>query len=379
MNLENRIDYYQYVESFNDFSTIPITAKNAEYEDYLDKLLAYLKSFHKRAFPLQSDQQLKQMDTGFEERWAKGEIPGWKVQTTETENPTSETEKNDTNDTNDAAMTDDNEITNAPSAKALEDLGLERLKEELQKRGLKIGGTLEQRAERLFAVRNLSDAEIPPALRAGKSSKAKALTQDAVLNNKRYRRIAQKECEVMLLADMMQTTVALTAQRITKNMSRTYAEIEAQIEEEEKLSEGEVEEEEEEEDEDDDRPVHNPLNIPLGYDGKPIPYWLYKLHGLGIEYNCEICGNFKYKGRRAFERHFQEWRHTHNMRSLKIPNTKHFHEITSIVDAMNLYEKIKADLMVRAWKPEVEEEFEDTQGNVLNKKTYDDLRRMGML
>lgn len=26
--------------------------------------------------------------------------------------------------------------------------------------------------------------------------------------------------------------------------------------------------------------IYNPLKLPLGYDGKPIPYWLYKLHGL---------------------------------------------------------------------------------------------------
>ena len=42
-------------------------------------------------------------------------------------------------------------------------------------------------------------------------------------------------------------------------------------------------EEEEEEEEDDDGPLYNPLNLPLGWDGKPIPYWLYKLHGLGVE------------------------------------------------------------------------------------------------
>lgn len=55
---------------------------------------------------------------------------------------------------------------------------------------------------------------------------------------------------------------------------------------------------------DEDEPVYNPKNLPLGWDGKPIPYWLYKLHGLGIEYKCEICGNYSYWGRRAFERHF---------------------------------------------------------------------------
>lgn len=31
------------------------------------------------------------------------------------------------------------------------------------------------------------------------------------------------------------------------------------------------------------------------------------------------------------------------------------------------------------WKPEVEEEFEDSAGNVVNKKTFDDLARQGLL
>ena len=52
--------------------------------------------------------------------------------------------------------------------------------------------------------------------------------------------------------------------------------------------------EEVEEEEEDDIP-YNPKNLPLGWDGKPIPYWLYKLHGLNISYTCEICGNYTYK------------------------------------------------------------------------------------
>lgn len=47
------------------------------------------------------------------------------------------------------------------------------------------------------------------------------------------------------------------------------------------------------------------MNYPVGWDGQPIPYWLYKLNGLGNEYKCEICGNTSYWGRRAFEKHFQ--------------------------------------------------------------------------
>ncbi len=54
---------------------------------------------------------------------------------------------------------------------------------------------------------------------------------------------------------------------------------------------GVVEEEEEEE------RIYNPLKLPLGWDGKPIPYWLYKLHGLGVEYRCEICSDHVYMGR----------------------------------------------------------------------------------
>lgn len=31
------------------------------------------------------------------------------------------------------------------------------------------------------------------------------------------------------------------------------------------------------------------------------------------------------------------------------------------------------------WIPEAEEEFEDSLGNVVNKKTYEDLKRQGLL
>jgi len=35
------------------------------------------------------------------------------------------------------------------------------------------------------------------------------------------------------------------------------------------------------ESDEEEQPIYNPLKLPLGWDGKPIPYWLYKLHGLG--------------------------------------------------------------------------------------------------
>lgn len=59
------------------------------------------------------------------------------------------------------------------------------------------------------------------------------------------------------------------------------------------------------EDEEEEEKIYNPLKLPLGWDGKPIPYWLYKLHGLGVEYRCEICSDHVYMGRKNFDRHFQ--------------------------------------------------------------------------
>ena len=85
------------------------------------------------------------------------------------------------------------------------------------------------------------------------------------------------------------------------------------------------------------------------------------------------------KGPKAFQRHFAEWRHAHGMRCLGIPNTAHFANVTQIEDAMALWEKLKQQKSEEAFKPDQEEEFEDSQGNVVNKKIYEDLKRQGLL
>jgi splicing factor 3A subunit 3 len=160
------------------------------------------------------------------------------------------------------------------------------------------------------------------------------------------------------------------------------------------LEEAEAEGGPADEDEDEEEYVYNPLKLPLGWDGKPIPYWLYKLHGLNQEFKCEICGNYRcaskvccvcywggsleaqqhvassnnfadsdkalfltylvlsfdvlccavlcsYWGRRAFERHFKEWRHVNGMKALGIPNNKDFFEVTQIADAQQLWKTIQ--------------------------------------
>ena len=189
------------------------------------------------------------------------------------------------------------------------------------------------------------------------------------------RGVALLEEKATRLGELLAEVLEETASMIEKKQSRTYEELERDLQ----LQEENDMEVELDDDEAADKPIYNPLNLPLGWDGKPIPYWLYKLHGLNIEYKCEICGNYSYWGPRAFERHFQEWRHAHGMRCLGIPNTKEFHGITLIEDAYTLWAKRKTERGVADWNPELDEEFEDRQGNVMNRKTYTDLARQGLL
>lgn len=173
---------------------------------------------------------------------------------------------------------------------------------------------------------------------------------------------------------------------MTKKQTRTYDEIIKELQEAEEgeeisdIDNDENRNEDNEDDEDDyDPSITNPLDIPLDFDGKPIPYWLYKFRGLNRYFKCEICADYEYRGPRAFERHFREWRHAHGMRRLGIPNTKDFHMITKIDDALKLYEKLKQEKQRVTWNPEDEEEFEDTEGNVFKKSTYDQLKRQGVI
>lgn len=53
-------------------------------------------------------------------------------------------------------------------------------------------------------------------------------------------------------------------------------------------------------------------------------------------YVCNVKANVQLSkySRKNFDRHFQESRHAFGMRALGLPNTKHFHEITRIEDAL---------------------------------------------
>ena len=186
--------------------------------------------------------------------------------------------------------------------------------------------------------------------------------------NEKHKEIAMLEAQAYRLSEL------LVEQKIAtkENVERKQARKDGEEDEESDASASES-------DDGDDEVPYNPKNLPLGWDGKPIPYWLYKLHGLNISYTCEICANYTYKGPKAFQRHFAEWRHAHGMRCLGIPNTAHFANVTSIEDAIKLWDKLKEQKNGERWQAETEEEYEDSSGNVFNRKTFNDLKKQGLL
>jgi len=351
-----RVDYLTYLQIFDRlFEAVPKARKSsADYRNYVGDLLHYLYDFTQRIRPLMDiSEELEKVKTEFEQKFDAGEFPGWPK---ETGGALAHT----------GAHLD---LSAFSSPEELASLGLDRLKSALMALGLKCGGTLEDRANRLFLTKGKKLSEIDPSMFA--KSKGKS---GPTLNEKeaaKQREVAMLEAQIYKFSELLSEVRTATRENVERKQARTEFERDD--------SDNELSEEEQEAGDDEDDIPYNPKNLPLGWDGKPIPYWLYKLHGLNISYKCEICGNFTYKGPKAFQRHFAEWRHAHGMRCLGIPNTAHFANVTAIEDAMALWEKLKQQKHDQAWKPEQEEEFEDSQGNVVNKKIFEDLKRQGLL
>ena len=268
----------------------------------------------------------------------------------------------------------------------------DELKLALSDLDMKCGGTPLDRAKRLFLCKDTPFHELPNKVRLG--------------NNKPT--LEQLELILVALLEQLRPILDATIRRAERILTQTYTERQRELEEElhginnintalvvknkknKKLqqnkdtdatsdNEHDDQEDDTEDDEEEDAPIYNPKGVPLGWDGKPIPYWLFKLHGLNHFYHCEICGNESYRGRRNFEKHFTEAKHSHGMKCLGIPNTQHFHGITQIDDAQKLWNQLQSNLSSTLFDGETQEEYEDSHGNILTRATYEDLARQGLL
>lgn len=143
-------DYLQYLDKFNSFFYIPEANKSKVYVQYVSDLWEYLEDFLFRVQPLvELDEMLKEWKSQFNQKWAAGQIVGWKKTTTYSSGQAQPLRLGAFND---------------PSE--LEKLGMERLKEGLTALGLKCGGSLQDRAQRLWQVRGKKPENFPVKLLA---------------------------------------------------------------------------------------------------------------------------------------------------------------------------------------------------------------------
>lgn len=326
---EDKIDYKEFMDRLFNFRRVKIQFKDKRYLDYYKKVLEYLVAFWDRTRPLTTASKIiPKVKEEFEPKWEAKQVTGWHLPWP-------------------SVIDDDDEDMDHSNSPLWCKVSC-----------------------RMFTNYNVME-------NFQKGKRYKRLKNRMGCDDKWSRDIAYTELLVDTFARLLGGNIEATKEYVEKKQTRTYKEIKEALIEAEKESEPE-----DESDDDDpykDGTIYNPLKIPLDFDGKPIPYWLYKFRGLNRYFVCEICGGYQYRGPRAFNRHFREWRHAHGMRCLGIPNTKDFHLITMINDAIALYDKIKQVKSKSAYRPDEEEEFEDINGTVFRKRDYDRLVRQGVL
>ena len=329
-NMENiiKLDYLNYIKNIDNFKNIPLKVKKTEeYIKYIKHLAQYLKSFFVKIYPLINFNEIQDIiDSKFED---------------------------------DQEHLDNKNINNNKS--------IELNEEEKEAKSLfcKI-------CNKSFAKETLMEAHMKSKKHLKKLSLSKNVNNFQEKNKTEedtIRDINYYEYQIIRYKDILQNVIDNTINQIHKKQTMTREELEL-----DRLNELNKKKTEKE----DKKKIFNPKNIPIDWDGKPLPYWLYKVHGLGVEHKCEICGGASYWGRRAFEHHFQEWRHAYGMKCLRLPNTLQFKNITRIEDALKLHHKLIEDKNKKEFNPDIEEQYEDEKGNVYNKKMIDDLKKQGL-
>ncbi|KAG6226719.1 hypothetical protein E4U34_006606 [Claviceps purpurea] len=358
LNLPNvkRHTYLQYLEHFDNFTPAYCGVKRAEkltdhYFNYVGELAHYLEDFMRKTRPLENtDKVLQSFDDEFGSLWEKNEIEGWATEPS-------------TN--GDSAST-----PSSPEAKWCKYCEREFKNENVYNNHLP--GRKHKKAEELWRQRQQNSA----------AESGTSATGGVSATRIKERAVAEREHRVKRLVGAMSTERSDTRVNVERKQGMTKREREQELENfynESDLPRENVGEGDDDDEDDDDDKIYNPLKVPLGWDGKPIPFWLYRLHGLGVEFPCEICGNYVYKGRRAFEKHFNEARHIYNLKCLGITNPTLFRDITKMDEAQRLWEKIQREKKQSKMDEGSVVQMEDGEGNVMPEKVYYDLQKQGLL
>jgi splicing factor 3A subunit 3 len=345
-----RLSYLQYLDSFDSFVPPHLNIKRPDkltdaYFSYVGQLADYLESFMRRTRPLEDlDKLFAAFDEDFVKAWDDNDVAGWKLEI--------------------APM-------NAPATDGIWCADCEK---EFKNENVYKG--------HLNGKKHIKAAELRAARQAESGAEANGSEKRGTSTLRlKERAIAEREYRVKRLSAAMSQEKSDSKVNVERKQGMT--ERERAMELEALMAEmpvtGGHEAGDSDSDSDDDEKIYNPLKLPLAWDGKPIPFWLYKLHGLGVEFRCEICGNYVYMGRRAFDKHFNEARHIYGLKCLGITNTTLFREITGIDDATKLWTKITSDKKKAKADDGGIVQMEDADGNVMPEKVYYDLQKQGLL
>jgi splicing factor 3A subunit 3 len=300
--VRTNISYIDYLRTFQGFRHLRRQTKNEEYLQYLIGLQEYLESFLKRVQPLVNhDKLMNSIGVDFERAWSEGTAPGQKEE---------------------AEATNGNGPTSPLFCEAC------------QKTYAK---------ETVFNA-HLESKQHKKNVEKAKSEKVKVEEEDPepapgnMTREARKKEISRREFTILKLCqgEKLSVIIPATINNVERRSQLSGRERQKEIQQlqEEALNIQTDTVDVEENNAIGDDFIYNPLKLPLGWDGKPIPFWLYKLHGLGTEYSCEICGNMVYTGRKNFEKHFGEPTHIHGLKCLGIPNMPLFKEVTAIEEAI---------------------------------------------
>ena len=356
-----RLNYIQYLDHFDSLVPPQMPLKRQQklsdkYFKYVSDLDGYLESFLRRTKPLEDfDKLFATTEETFEKAWSSKSVPGW-------------TEESSNTTTSDGPQT--------------EGTG---------------SGIWCADCEKEFTNPNVYKAHLTGKkhIKAAQAKESKGITtapqptsrQTSNLTHLKERAIASHEHRIRSLAKILINERSNTRVNVERKQGMTererQQELDALFAEDDAALNNPSGRADSNDDSDGEEKIYNPLKLPLAWDGKPIPFWLYKLHGLGNEFSCSICGNFVYMGRRAFDKHFSEARHIYGLKCLGISGPGAggglFREITGIEEAVGLWEKIKKDRKEKEQKEEDVVQEEDGSGSVMPRRIYLDLQKQGIL
>lgn len=359
-----RLNYLQYLDSFDSFEPprMPIKRQNKlsdTYLNYVGNLSSYLESFVRRTRPLEDlDRVFTGFDRDFETAWKSNSVPGWDKEKIV------------------------KEAVNGPKTEGTgEGFWCSDCEKEFKNENVYKNHLTGKKHIRAVEAKKVNGSVTNGTTTNGDMRSSEDLT------SLKERAIASREFRVRRLAEYLDTERSNTRVNVERKQGMTererQQELDALFAEDDAAAAAGGGKHDSDSDNDGEERIYNPLKLPLAWDGKPIPYWLYKLHGLGVEFSCEICGNFVYMGRRAFDKHFSEARHVYGLKCLGITGAGAgaglFREITGIGEAVSLWEKIKKERKEKEAKEDGIVQMEDGEGNVMPERIYLDLQKQGIL